>query len=273
MRALESLLSDAVDVTRAAAVPVMNMFQEAITVWDKDAGGAPAGEAVKNPLTEADLAADKALHAGLMDVLPEAGWLSEETADTPERLARDAVWIVDPIDGTREYMEGIPQFALSVALSVGGEVVLAVLLNPAKDDLFTAIRGGGTFRNGQAVRASRVDTLQGATLLASRTEVRRGEFKPFEDTCTIKTVGSTAYKLALLAAGEGDAYFTRTPRNEWDVAAGILLCREASLAVTDLGAQAHTFNRTSPLCRGVVGAARGIHPAILSMIAAEGTLE
>jgi myo-inositol-1(or 4)-monophosphatase len=270
---LDALLPDVVAATRRAAIPVMDMFQEAIQVWDKDDGGKKAGGKVKNPLTEADLAADKALHEGLMALLPDAGWLSEETADTPERLQRDAVWIVDPIDGTREYMEGIPQFALSVGLSIGGQVALAVMLNPAKDDLFTAIAGQGAARNGAAMVGSTVDSMQGAVLLASRTEVRRGEFKPFEDRCTIRTVGSTAYKLALLAAGEGDAYFCRTPRNEWDVAAGILLCREAGLAVTDLGSQAHTFNRTSPLCRGVVGASRGIHAEIMAMIATEGTLE
>ena len=270
---LDALLPLVVAATRRAAVPVMDMFQEAITVWDKDAGGAVAGASVKNPLTEADLAADKCLHEGLMALLPDAGWLSEETADTPERLGRDAVWIVDPIDGTREYMEGVPDFALSVALAVRGEVALAVLLNPARDDLFTAIAGGGAQRNGEPVSSSRLSALEGAVLLASRTEVRRGEFQPFEGQCTIRTVGSTAYKLALLAAGEGDAYFTRAPRNEWDVAAGILLCREAGLRVTDLGGAAHTFNRTSPLCRGVVGCAPGLHGQIMGMIAAEGTLE
>ncbi len=270
---LPALLPDVVAATRRAAVPVMSMFQESIAVWDKDAGGAPAEGTVKNPLTAADLAADLALHEGLLALLPEAGWLSEETADTPDRLERDAAWIVDPIDGTREYIEGVPQFALSVGLSVGGEVVLAVLLNPAKDDLFTAIAGQGAWRNGQRLEGSRVTSLDGAVLLASRTEAKRGEFAPFEARCTVRTVGSTAYKLALLAAGEGDAYFTRKPRNEWDVAAGILLCREAGLAVTDLGGAAHRFNRPDPLCRGVVGASAGIHGEIMSMIAAVGTLD
>ena len=270
---LDALLPAVVAATRRAAVPVMDMFQEAIAVWDKDAGGAAAGASVKNPLTEADLAADAALREGLMALLPDAGWLSEETADSPDRLERRVVWIVDPIDGTREYLEGVPQFALSVGLAVDGEVALAVLLNPARDDLFTAVAGGGTRRNGAPVRSSRLDDLEGAVLLASRSEARRGEFEPFVGRCTVRTVGSTAYKLALLAAGEGDAYFTRTPRNEWDVAAGILLCREAGLIVTDLGGAPHTFNRPSPLCRGVVGCAPGLHGAIMGMIAAEGTLE
>jgi myo-inositol-1(or 4)-monophosphatase len=270
---LNALLPSVVDATRAAAVPVLALFREAITIWDKDDGGALAGEAVQNPLTEADLAADRALHAGLMALLPDAGWLSEETADTPDRLGRDAVWIVDPIDGTREYIEGVPDFALSVALAVGGDVALAVLLNPARDDLFTAVRGGGAWRNGERIAGRDRSGLDGAVLLASRTEARRGEFQPFAGRCTIRTVGSTAYKLALLAAGEGDAYFTRKPRNEWDVAAGILLCREAGLTVTDLGGAAHAFNRADPLCRGVVGAVPGIHAAIQAMIAAEGTLE
>ena len=274
---LDELLVGVTDAARAAAVPVMQLFRTDQTVWDKadDGSRRVAGtERVENPLTEADLAADRVLRERLGELLPDAGWLSEETADSPDRLDRDAVWIVDPIDGTREYSHGVPEFAISVALALHGEVVLGLLLNPAIDELLTGRAGGGILRNGRPVPLASIrDDLDGAILLASRTETRRGEFEPFKARMQVRESGSTAWKLGLIAAGEGDAYFTRKPRNEWDVAAGILLCREAGLTVTDLGRAPHTFNRTSPLCRGVVAAAPGIHGELMSMIEAIGTLE
>jgi myo-inositol-1(or 4)-monophosphatase len=188
-------------------------------------------------------------------------------------LLKDAVWIVDPIDGTREFTQGEPEFAISVALSLRGEVVLGVLLNPARDELFVGRIGGGVFRNGERQPRSTRDEMEGAVLLASRTETRRGEFERFRQLMEIREVGSTAYKLGLVAMGGGDAYFTRKPRNEWDVAAGILLCREAGMIVTDLGGESHRFNRPDPLCRGVVACAPGVHAGVFAMIQEIGTLE
>ncbi len=270
---LTDLLPSVVEATRAAAEPVMALFQRSKTVWDKGGMEGKPGDAVNNPLTEADLAADKILRDRLPALLPGSAWLSEETTDDLARLQADACWIVDPIDGTREYVEGVPHFAISVALAWKGDPVLAVLLNPAEDDLHTAVRGGGAFRNGTAVGGNDRTASAGATLLASRTETRRGEFEPFKRVFSVKEVGSTAWKLALVAAGEGDAYFTRKPRNEWDIAAGVLLCREAGLAVTDLGRARHVFNRPSPLLRGVVASAAGIHDELMDRIEAIGTLE
>ncbi len=274
---LDDLLEGVTAAARAAAVPVMELFRTAQTVWEKADDGSRRAvrvEEVENPLTEADLAADALLHQRLGDLLPDAGWLSEETVDSPVRLGCDAVWIVDPIDGTREYSTGIPEFSISIALALRGDVVLGLLLNPAADQLVTARAGGGVLRDGAPVPpASTRDRLDGAVLLASRTETRRGEFEPFAARMQVREVGSTAWKLGLIAAGQGDAYFTRKPRNEWDVAAGILLCREAGLTVTDLGRDRHAFNRPSPLCRGVVAAAPGIHGELMSMIEAIGTLE
>ena len=115
--------------------------------------------------------------------------------------------------------------------------------------------------------------MDGSILLASRTETRRGDFEPFRAKMEIREVGSTAYKLGLVATGFGDCYFTRKPRNEWDVAAGVLLGREAGLRVTDLGGSEHRFNRPDPLCRGVVACASGLYAEVFGMIEAIGTLE
>ncbi len=270
---LHSLLPGTVAAVRLAAEPVMARFQTRQTVWDKDAERSVTGPSAGNPLSEADLLADEVLHQELTALLPGSGWLSEETVDSPDRLQRAATWVVDPIDGTREYVDGVPEFAISVGLSIDGEVALAVLLNPAKEELYTAVRGAGARRDGEVLTASTRTDLTGAVLLASNTEMKRGEFAIFEDRMTLRPVGSTAYKLALLASGEGDVYFTRKPRNEWDVAAGILLCREAGAAVTDLGGSPHTFNRPDPLCRGVVSASTGLHAEVMSLIGEVGTLE
>lgn len=267
------LLEGAVSVVRQAADEVMSRYRSAQQIWDKDGNESREPLDFKNPLTEADLAADRVLREGLLALLPGSGWLSEETGDSPERLDREAVWIVDPIDGTREYVEGVDDFAISVALAVAGQPALAVMLNPARDDLFTCVAGQGVLRNGEPTRARERDSLGGAVLLASRTETKRGEFKMFQDRMVLSERGSTAYKLALVAAGEADLYFTRTPRNEWDVAAGILLCREAGARVTDLGGDDHTFNRPDPLCRGVVAATKGTHAEVMGLIRQVGTLE
>ena len=269
MRADPALLASAVAVVRKAAVEVMSRYKSQQTVWDKDADGATTRSA-ENPLTEADLAADRVLREGLLAVLPEAGWLSEETADDPSRLDRELVWIVDPIDGTREYVEGVDQFAISVALVEDGVPSLGILLNPATNILLTALRGEGIQQDGEPIHPRHVRAEP--VLLASRTEMKRGEFAPFEGTMEIRAVGSTAWKLGLAACGEGDAYFTRAPRNEWDIAAGVLLCREAGLTVTDLLGVEQRFNRPDPLLKGVVAAIPSVHSALMAQIHEEGLL-
>jgi len=275
---LRDLLTGAVEVTRSAARPVMAMFRQQPALWNKLDDGRrervkPEAVRVKNPVTEADLAADRLLREGLLALLPGSAWLSEESVDDPVRLDADLVWIVDPIDGTREYVEGVAEFAISVALVSAGSPLLAVLYNPALDDLFTAVRGLGCWRNGQPTRVTSVEDLGAATLLASRTEAGRGEFSVFSERMQIRALGSTAYKLALVAGGEAQAYFTRKPRNEWDIAAGVLLCTEAGAMVTDLGGDKHVFNRPDSRCRGVVVALPHLHAEVLGMIHEVGTLE
>ncbi len=267
-----ALLSGALDVVHAAAHEVMSRYRSAQSVWDKDADGAAAEGRAKNPLTEADLAADRVLREGLLALLPEAGWLSEETADEPSRLDKELVWIVDPIDGTREYVEGIDEFAISVALSRLGEPILGILFNPASKQLLAATAGSGVTLNGRAVEPLPSRATEGAILLASRTETKRGEFAPFAEAMEVRPMGSTAWKLGLVAAGEGHAYFTRKPRNEWDIAAGVMLCREAGATVTDLHGAPHVFNRPDPLLAGVVVGVPGVYEEVMERIARVGNL-
>ena len=219
-----------------------------------------------DPLTQADLAANQVLQATLLGAFPTDGWLSEETRDDPGRLTQARVWVVDPIDGTRELVQGIPEYALSVALVVDGEPRLGGVYNPAKDELFLGGVGEGVTCNGQAVRAEHPLGEQ-PVVLASRSEVHRGEWRRFEGQVTIQVVGSIAYKLALVAAGRADATFSLSPKHEWDVAGGVALVLAAGGVATTAAGQALRFNQMPPLFPNLV-ATTGQAEAVIRQILA-----
>ena len=186
--------------------------------WEKSKG---------NPVTLADLESDRAISERLRTAFPDDGILSEETLDDPARTRLGRVWIVDPMDGTKEFVEKIPEFAVSIALSEAGEPVVAVILNPAANVCVWATRGGGTWRDGKRVRVTGCARLKDASVIASRTEIRRGRFSPYKDWFKeIRPVGSIAWKLACVATGAADLNVSVAPKNEWDVCAGDLLVRE-----------------------------------------------
>ncbi len=205
-----------------------------------------------DPVTPLDLAVNGALR----DTLSTRGygWLSEETADTPGRLGDYRVWIVDPIDGTRELVEGIPEYAVSVGLVVGSQAVAGGVLNPATRELFLGARGIGVTLNGRPVRQSEKGVLSGACVLASRSEFKRGEWNRFS-SAPFKTqpMGSVAYKLARVAAGLADATWTLVPKHEWDVAGGVaLLLASGGNALLADGSEPR-FNQPDPLLPNLIG--------------------
>src|SRR5262245_24689997 len=159
------------------------------------------------PLTAADLEADRILYERLRGFRPHYGWLSEESTDNAERLTCTHVWIVDPLDGTRSFLAGRPEFAISIALVENGAPVIGVVANPATDELFWAMTGCGAFDGqGQRLHVSGTRVPQGATLMASRRELAANEFTDFGDQWRFTPMGSTAYKLAHVAAGHGDVF-------------------------------------------------------------------
>lgn len=222
-----------------------------------------------DPVTEADTTID----ALLRQFLPQNGdgWLSEETEDDLSRLDRRRVWVVDPLDGTREFVTGIPEWCVSVGLVVDGEPVAGGLLNPATGETILGARGLGVTLNGQPARVSDRPSLAGATVLASRSEVKRGEWKGYSDPLfTIRPTGSVAYKLGLVAAGLADATWTLTPKHEWDVAAGVALVLAAGGAIVT-GTPAETrFNRETPLLTRLIAAPPGLLPEIDAEISRRG---
>jgi myo-inositol-1(or 4)-monophosphatase len=221
-----------------------------------------------NPVTTADLEANRKIHEIVLGRYPEDGWLSEENKDNPKRLANLRVWIVDPIDGTKEFIEGIPQFAVSIALVVDGDPAVGVVYNPVKEELYRAAKGLGATLNGRPIRVSSRDTIDGASLLISRSEPRR-RFEAFAGMCRLEPVGSIAYRLALAAAGEGDGSLTFRLIHEWDICAGVLIVEEAGGMVMNGGGKKMVFNQKETTCRGVVASNEALAPIIQEMSAQE----
>jgi myo-inositol-1(or 4)-monophosphatase len=223
-----------------------------------------------NPVTKADLEANVCIRSHVAAAFPGDGWLSEETADSAERLQHERVWIVDPLDGTKEFIQHIPEFCVCIALVEHGRPVVAVEFNPASQRLYAAVRGGGTTVNDAPARVSTTARVPDAVVLASRSEDKRGEWDPFKDRVHVRLTGSVAYKLAELATGNGDATFTLTPKNEWDICAGSLLVEEAGGLVTDLEGKPLVWNQPKTLRPGMIASNGVLHAGLLALIAEVG---
>lgn len=205
----------------------------------------------QDPVTEADLACDRILKEILLQ--PGEGWLSEETADDFERLNCARVWVVDPIDGTKEFASGIDEWCVSVGLVEDEIPVAGGIYNPAAGFLALGADGLGCTLNGQPACRSENSGLDKAVVLASRTEIGRGQWDswlaaPF----TIEAMGSVAYKMARVACGLAEATWTVVPKHEWDIAAGTALVRSVGGVVTRPDDKPLRFNQDSPWVPGLI---------------------
>ncbi len=217
------------------------------------------------PVTEADLAVNAMLHDMLRTARPDHGWLSEETPDTPARLTTTAQFIIDPIDGTRAFIDGAKDWAHSLAIAENGEITSAVVYLPARDEVFSATRGGGAFLNGAPIRAATNTDLTTATILATRSTLDAHHWTavpPVKRTFR----SSLAYRLCLAATGRFDAMLALRPTWEWDVAAGALIVTEAGGAVSDRTGAPLQFNNPTPQVSGIV-AGGGVHGGLVGALA------
>ncbi len=251
---LDADLALALDATRAAGGIAMRHFRTAHDRWEKGPG---------QVVTEADIAIDRFLKERLLGARPGDGWLSEETEDDPARLAKRRVWIVDPIDGTRSFAEGVPEFAVSVALVEDGASVLGLVLNPATDELFLAARGRGATLNGGPLQATARDRLDGSRIVASRFESRRRRFGELLPSVELTTIGSLAYKLALVASGRFDGYLSWRRSHDWDIAGAAVILAEAGAVLTDADGAPIAFNRERPVQDGLLAGGPAVHGALL----------
>lgn len=218
-----------------------------------------------DPVTEADRALDNILRKELLR--EGEGWLSEESVDDPIRLQRSRVWVVDPLDGTREFVKGIPEFCVSIGFVENGKPVAGGIYNPATNETFLGSIDSGVTYNGKPSQPSQRNSLDGALVLASRSEVKRGEWKAFENTALqIRPMGSVAYKLARVAAGFADVTFTLTPKNEWDVVAGAALVQSAGGFVSTLEKTPLTANRRDPLLSGLLASGPFLKDQLLALV-------
>jgi myo-inositol-1(or 4)-monophosphatase len=198
----------------------------------------------RGPVTEADSVVNQVLRQVL--VRDGEGWLSEESVDDLQRLEKHRVWVVDPIDGTREFVAGIPEWCVSVGLVENGRAIAGGICNPTTGETFLGSLETGITYNGKRVWTSKKRDLAGAVVLASRTEFERGDWECFQHNhLVIRPVGSVAYKLALVAAGLADATWSLSPKNEWDIAAGVALVEAASGVVRGLANSSLAFNKKS----------------------------
>ncbi|MDB5108163.1 MAG: 3(2),5-bisphosphate nucleotidase [Candidatus Binatus sp.] len=218
-----------------------------------------------NPVTAADLEANRALKTLLHEGFPDYGWLSEETVDNGDRLKCRRVWFVDPLDGTKEFINGIPEFSVAIALVEDGVPILGVTYNPIKREMFSAARHLGCYLNSRPVHVTRTRVLKRATVLASRSETARGEWQVFHGQLKVSPIGSVAYKLALVAAGKADATFTRSPKSEWDIASGAALIAEAGGVITDIMGHELRFNRRNVKVEGLIADNRILHDALMKI--------
>jgi len=222
-----------------AGILIMNYYKTDYEIRDKG---------YHNPVTTADHAADSRLKEILMVARPNYGWLSEETVDSPERLSKDRVWVVDPLDGTKEFIEGVPNFVVSIALVENGDPIVGVLYNPVTKETFTAAKGEGAFLNGKSIFCTAKENVSEMVILNSRSETRRGLWKSYGNTFgELKAIGSVAYKLGLTAAGQADIFASLRPKNEWDICAGNCIINEAGGKLIDLKGNRVIFNREKTL--------------------------
>ena len=260
-------LDQAFDAEKQAMIKdVIAAAQEAGRLIERcqSAGVSADRKADASPVTEADRQADELLKQKLLQLLP-VGLLSEETADDPSRLEQDQLWVVDPLDGTKEFIRGIPEYSVAIALVEKGDPVLGVVHNPAAGDTYWAERGRGAFCNGHRVRVR-----EGSRVVASRSETKRGEFDVFGEDWDIQPVGSIQLKLGLVAAGEAAVTLSRGPKHEWDVCAGSLLVAEAGGLATDVFGEPLRYNQPFPKTKGILAGAPMAYSRARELVVAVG---
>lgn len=246
-----ALLQDSV---REAGALAQSMFRTELKKWTKGAS---------SPVSEADIAVNDLLETRLRGATPDYGWLSEESADDATRLSRRLTWVVDPIDGTRNYLNGHDEWCVSVALVEDASPVLAAVFAPTCDEFFFAARGWRTILNGKPVRATGGTVLDFARVAGPKPLIER--LKPSLGEIKLHPrIGSLALRLCRVANGGLDAAFAGGNSHDWDLAAADLIVQEADGRMSDLSGDPILYNRREVTHGVLVAAGRDRHASIVA---------
>lgn len=257
---LDFYLQLAKSAAQEAGASILKYYQKEYELSHKD-------DKKENPLTSADLEANHILEKQLRNQTPDFGWLSEETTDDLKRLEREWVWIVDPLDGTKEFTQQIPEFGVSIGLVYQGIPQLGVFYNPVKKLLYWGKKGSGLFINEKPAPKNQPTSLSNALILVSRSEFQKGKFQAFtSDDFQLQPMGSIANKLAQVAAGNAQITLTLSPRSEWDICAGAFFILETGGKVSDLQQNPILFNQEKPLVSGIIACPPTLYPALLQCL-------
>ncbi|MBR1089427.1 3'(2'),5'-bisphosphate nucleotidase CysQ [Bradyrhizobium manausense] len=239
---------------REAGALAQSMFRTELKKWIKGAS---------SPVSEADIAVNDLLEARLRGATPDYGWLSEESADDSTRLSRRLTWVVDPIDGTRNFLGGHDEWCVSVALVEVSAPVLAAVFAPVSGEFFFAVRGQGTTLNGKPVQASAGTALDFARMAGPKPMVERLNTGA-SDIKLHPRIGSLALRLCRVANGALDAAFAGGNSHDWDLAAADLIVQEADGRMSDLSGEPILYNRREVTHGVLVAAGRDRHASIVA---------
>ncbi len=246
-------------VEDAALVARSFFFSGDIDSWDKSPN---------NPVSEADLAVNALLKERLLSARPDYGWLSEETRDNADRLSRRRVWIVDPIDGTRDFLRGRTGWAVSVALVEDGLPVLGVLAAPARNQFFIAEAGEGAWLNEHPISISNCDNIEHCRLPGDPATLGAKWWPEPWGPLAVEKPNGLALRIAKVASDEADAFFEGRPMGEWDIAAAALILTEAGGRITDREGRELRYNKPEPRLHGVVAATPPLHAEVVRRVGA-----
>ena len=251
------LLTELENVMRAAGDVARTTASRTFKHWTK-------GED-RSPVSEADIAVNDLLRERLTRLVPGAGWLSEETEDVDGARAAAQVWVVDPIDGTRAFISGKPDWTISVALVADGRPTHAALYAPVTEQMFLAARGGGSTLNGSRIAATAGGDLSGAKVAGPKKYLERLETL---DPAILPQPKVHSLALRLTRVGEGvlDAAFSSGGSHDWDLAAADLLVHEAGGLLTDFAGRPLHFNRTKTVHGPLIAAGPARHGVLLGLV-------
>lgn len=246
-----ALIRDA--VRQAGVICLAAYHRDDAKVWDKSKN---------HPVTDADIAVNDYLHETLMSARPTYGWLSEETKDDFSRHSQTRTFVVDPIDGTRAFIERKPGFSVSVAIIEDGDVIAGCVFNPLKDHFYEARQGNGAFLNGKALSVRDCTALGHCTMVGYQRKFQRLGFPDMR----FKISNSMAYRITMVASGDADATVSFTPKSDWDVAAASLIAQEAGAIVTNLKGETPKFDGEGTTGFGVICASPSLHALLLAQV-------